>query len=252
MARVTEAHVEARRDQILSAAWICFARKGYHQITMQEIAEEAGLSAGAIYRYFPGKQAVLLAINERSQQMGRALVEAARQRATGPLDTLEVLASTMLSFFNEAEFESVTRVNIEMWPEIIRNAGLRNGMGKELAFWHEAVSALMREAKARGELREDVDPDALTTVFMCAWEGLRHYRLIDRRFGPQAILDVMHSLLSDQARERSLEFTLDKPPADIPAFWPAAAAPPLKPVANTSRQTRKAKVRATPAAGVRL
>lgn len=251
MARVTEAHIEARRDQILSAAWTCFARKGYHQITMQEIAEEAGLSAGAIYRYFPGKQAVLLAINQRSQQMSRALVEAARQRAAGPLDTLEVLASTLLSFFHTEEFESVTRVNIEIWPEVIRSAELRSGMRKELTFWHAAVSALLHEAKARGELRPDVDPDALATVFMCAWEGLRHYRLIDKRFGPQAILDVMNSLLSDQAHDREGTLTLDKASADLPVPWPAAGLPPAKTVATNSPVSRKAKARATPPAGVR-
>ena len=38
MSRVTEAHIEARRNQITSAAWACFARKGYHQTTMQDIA----------------------------------------------------------------------------------------------------------------------------------------------------------------------------------------------------------------------
>ena len=40
MARVTEAHVEARRNQILDAAWSCFARRGYHQTTMQDIATD--------------------------------------------------------------------------------------------------------------------------------------------------------------------------------------------------------------------
>ena len=68
MARVTAAHVEARTNQIILAAWECFARKGYHQTTMADIAGEAGLSAGAIYRYFASKEAVLKAISE----IGRA------------------------------------------------------------------------------------------------------------------------------------------------------------------------------------
>src|SRR3989304_6147095 len=84
IARVTEAHLEARRDQIVNAAWTCFAQKGYHQTTMQDIASEAGISAGAIYRYFPGKEAVLKAINDRSQEIGRALEEAPRALSARP------------------------------------------------------------------------------------------------------------------------------------------------------------------------
>ena len=63
MPKVTEAHLEARRSQILDAAWTCFARKGYHQATMQDICQESGLSPGAIYRYFESKEAILKAFS---------------------------------------------------------------------------------------------------------------------------------------------------------------------------------------------
>ena len=56
MPKVSDAHVEARRQQILEAASACFARQGFHQTSVQDICKEAGLSAGAVYRYFPGKE----------------------------------------------------------------------------------------------------------------------------------------------------------------------------------------------------
>src|SRR3972149_11455980 len=104
MPKVTEAPLEARRSQTLDAAWPCFARKGYHQATMQDICQESGLSPGAIYRYFASKEAILKAINDRRQEMGRALVEEARSQAGGPLNTLEVIGQTMLSAFNDPAF----------------------------------------------------------------------------------------------------------------------------------------------------
>jgi AcrR family transcriptional regulator len=122
MPKVTEAHLEARRQQILDAAWACFARKGYHQTTMQDICQESELSPGAIYRYFAGKEAILEAINDRSQEMGRALVEEARARAGGPLDTLQVIGQTMLSAFADPMFETTTRVNIEICRPAARPA----------------------------------------------------------------------------------------------------------------------------------
>jgi TetR/AcrR family transcriptional regulator, transcriptional repressor of aconitase len=62
MPKVTEAHVEARRRQILTAALRCFARDGFHRTTMQDIFREADLSPGAVYSYFKGKDELVLAI----------------------------------------------------------------------------------------------------------------------------------------------------------------------------------------------
>ena len=55
MARVSDAHLEARRQSILAAATKLFTQKGIAAATMAEIADEAGISPGAIYRYFENK-----------------------------------------------------------------------------------------------------------------------------------------------------------------------------------------------------
>lgn len=60
-----EAHTEAQRDRILSAARQCFIDSGFHAASMASIAETAGISAGLIYRYFESKNAIILAIIER-------------------------------------------------------------------------------------------------------------------------------------------------------------------------------------------
>src|SRR4051794_33106666 len=48
-----------RRARILDAAERCFVRTGFHRATMQEIATEAGMSPGNLYRYFPSKDAMV-------------------------------------------------------------------------------------------------------------------------------------------------------------------------------------------------
>ncbi len=200
MPKVTEAHLEARRQQILDAAWTCFARRGYHQTTMQDICKESELSPGAIYRYFPSKEAILEGINDRSQEMGRALVEDARTLARGPLDTLAVIGQTMwLAFFDDPMFETTARVNIEIWPEIIRDEVRRDNLRKEMAFWRTVVTELLSEAKELGQLKSEVDPGSLAILFICAHEGLRHYRLIDPdNFKPERLFELMRALVSEE------------------------------------------------------
>ena len=56
MPRVTDAHRETRRRQILDASIECFAREGFHRTSMAQIIAEAGVSAGTIYLYFTGKR----------------------------------------------------------------------------------------------------------------------------------------------------------------------------------------------------
>lgn len=72
---------EAQRNRILDAAQRCFAQSGFHAATMATIAETAGISAGLAYRYFPGKDAIVLAIIERQLTTRRERIAALPGRA---------------------------------------------------------------------------------------------------------------------------------------------------------------------------
>lgn len=62
---VKELRDQLRRDQIVSAARNCVVRHGFHGASMGQIAAEAQMSVGQIYRYFPSKEAIIHAIVER-------------------------------------------------------------------------------------------------------------------------------------------------------------------------------------------
>ncbi len=68
MPKVSQEYRDARREQILNAARRCFLRDGFHETSMQDLFAEAGLSSGAVYRYFPGKEDVILAIAEENMR----------------------------------------------------------------------------------------------------------------------------------------------------------------------------------------
>jgi len=79
-----------RRTQILDAALVCFAQRGFHQTSMHDISAEAGISVGLIYRYFANKEAVISAMADRHKSEIQDVLERARQAPT-LLESLEIL-----------------------------------------------------------------------------------------------------------------------------------------------------------------
>ena len=202
MAKVTAAHVEARTNQILLGAWECFARKGYYQTTMADIAREAGLSAGAIYRYFASKEAVLKAISEHSLERDLDLMERARASEDEPIAALELLSLAMRSLFKEPGFETLARVQVELRPEFLRNEELKQSMKKNLRAMLAASTALISEAKSKGQIKPNVDPEALAMLAMCFNEGLRQFRLVDpQTFKPEPLIDLLREMVSEPHEE---------------------------------------------------
>jgi AcrR family transcriptional regulator len=67
MPKVSEQHVQSRRDQILEGAQRAFARHGYEGATVARLEEETGLSRGAIFNYFPDKWSIFYELAARDQ-----------------------------------------------------------------------------------------------------------------------------------------------------------------------------------------
>lgn len=70
----TAGRAEAQRDRILDAAKKCFIEHGFHAAGMALISETAGMSAGLIYRYFPSKNAIILAIIQQQVEESRLTI----------------------------------------------------------------------------------------------------------------------------------------------------------------------------------
>lgn len=62
MPKVSDAHLDARRRQITAAARALFADQGFARTTMADVVSASGLSNGAVYRYFPSKAELVLAV----------------------------------------------------------------------------------------------------------------------------------------------------------------------------------------------
>src|ERR1700746_3185878 len=109
--------VSDRPCQILDAALVCFAKRGFHQTSMHDISAEAGISVGLIYRYFQNKEAVISAMADRHKREIQEILERARQ-ASGFLESLEVLFT---AHCGKAEPQVVSAFVVDLFAEAGRN-----------------------------------------------------------------------------------------------------------------------------------
>src|SRR5881628_584856 len=109
--------VPDRRSQILDAALVCFAKRGFHQTSMHDISAEAGISVGLIYRYFENKGAVISAMANRHKKEISEVLERAR-RAPTLLESLEILFTAHCC---ENEPRVISAFVVDLYAEASRN-----------------------------------------------------------------------------------------------------------------------------------
>jgi AcrR family transcriptional regulator len=93
--------LEQRRLEILDAAALIFARRGYAGTEIEVVARASGLAKGTIYLYFPSKEALFLAAVDRGMRRLVAVIDAAIADIPDPLGQLETAIRAYLKFFRD-------------------------------------------------------------------------------------------------------------------------------------------------------
>ncbi|PJI94673.1 TetR/AcrR family transcriptional regulator [Luteimicrobium subarcticum] len=148
--RVSEEYREARRTEILDAARARFARDGFHQTSMDDVIREAGLSAGAVYGYFPSKTALVHAVvDDALARVLRAfdaasaeITQTAGDPGAEPLDGAEVAGAVVdrvMQLLSGAGIDT-SRIALFAWAETMSDEELR-------------VQVAARLVELRGRLR---------------------------------------------------------------------------------------------------
>jgi TetR/AcrR family transcriptional regulator, repressor for uid operon len=106
-----------RREQILEAAMLCFAKRGFHPTSMHDISAEAGISVGLIYRYFKNKEEVIGALaNEHKKHIAELLERAGE--APSLLEAMEILFT---SHCGEQSPQIISAFVVDLFAEASRN-----------------------------------------------------------------------------------------------------------------------------------
>jgi AcrR family transcriptional regulator len=216
---------DATRANILSAARICFARKGFGLATNQDIAKHAGITPAAIYQYFDSKLALYVAAARE------AMIEVAAQMRVPAADedsaaaAMSGMVMSLLAVHEKdptlAAFLSVLPNELQRHPELAQH--IMPGRGDVATI----MSGVVERAVASGEL-DAKDAVRAAEMFIACLMGLSQYAVLKGRGRPiaTAFADLLAGrLFTRAARPARATRTATRTAATAPRSRRAAKKP---------------------------
>ncbi|WP_019904212.1 TetR/AcrR family transcriptional regulator [Methylobacterium sp. 77] len=175
-----------RRQDILDAAEICFVRNGFHRTTMQDLARQAGMTAGNIYHYFKSKEAVVFGLAEHERARGAALVaELARAG-----DRRAILTGIIAQHFAEIP-RDVAVLRIDLWSEATRNPAIATMHER----FEEEGRAFFIDLLGGLATSPDCDPAALYETMDALMKGIIVNRALAPNYDSTLAVAQLHAVI---------------------------------------------------------
>jgi len=187
--RLTQAEAKERtRAQLLAAAARVFARKGFAGASLEEIAEVAGYSTGAVYYNFANKEQLFLELMRTgwSRQIAgrvRAVTRLFDESAADGSDPFAALSDFVYrAAKRESEFSPLAA---EFWLYAVRNPEALDLVAEKLGEEERGLEPAIAAAMARFGTSEGISPDEMTLVAVALFNGLVRRHRVD----PDAVPD---------------------------------------------------------------
>jgi TetR/AcrR family transcriptional repressor of uid operon len=181
-----------RRTQILDAALVCFAKRGFHQASMHDISAEAGISVGLIYRYFENKDAVISAMADRHKKEIHNVLERAQQAPT-LLESLEILFTAHCC---EDAPQVISAFVVDLYAESSRNPRVADLVRDVLETAMNGVTDLIARSPEAENAAHGLKPHEQAELIFAVSRGM-------------LMRDVLqpHEMTAAERRTRQLEVT---------------------------------------------
>jgi TetR/AcrR family transcriptional regulator, transcriptional repressor of aconitase len=167
MPKVSQEHLDRRRHQILDSAVDCFSRQGFHATSMQDIFRQSGLSAGAVYRYFPSKTELIRAIAHDAVAGMLAILDEAISSPDVPVaDVIDSIAVQL----TEEPMVRVRQIVVQVWAESVRDPELTEVASAALNGLIQRTDLLLQRRAKR--LPPGTDTTAVARLIVATIQGL--------------------------------------------------------------------------------
>ena len=170
-------------EEVFAAAQRAMSRRGPHELTLADIAGEAGVTPGLLVQRFGSKRDLLVALSERFAGSAGQIFAGLRAAHRSPLATVRAYAACMADMATtpEALLRNLADLQLDLADEVLRRHLVENARASR----HE-IEALLEAAVAGGELRRDVNVRALARTVetvvsgsLMSWATYREGRAVD-------------------------------------------------------------------------
>jgi AcrR family transcriptional regulator len=175
MPRVSEEHLTARREQILAAARTCFLSKGLHNTSMQDLIAEAGLSVGAVYRYFKSKNEIINAIAVTVAGGLQRHIEAV---AAERLPLAESLEQILDGVDPQLGPDGNLPIALQIWAEATLDPAIGEIVRERYSGMRRGFQTVIEHSVESGELPADTDVAGVASAFYSFLPGYALQRLL--------------------------------------------------------------------------
>ncbi len=193
MPRVSQQYKDDQRGEILAAARRCFLRDGFHRTSMQDVFTEAGKSAGAVYRYFPKKEDMIVAVAAQNLDDVTGVLRAALARGdeNGVGEVMAELLEAVTGLHRDRELASMA---VLVWSEAQRNPELAERLAAASAEMSAEVAGLVRSRQEAGAWT-GVPAEALAQAILALLPGFLFNLALSGPDGVAGFPDAVRTLL---------------------------------------------------------
>lgn len=170
--RVSAAHEQEVRDRILAAALRVFSEKGYHNATIADVVRESGLSVGAIYTYFRGKDELIRLSCDQIATRGLDQLAERLAPATSTAERMAIAIRLYVESIDQYEGAPGQITLLQAWAEADREPVVREMLAARRERLVGAGRYILAQGVASGELPGWIDVDAVTRGFLALLDGL--------------------------------------------------------------------------------
>jgi AcrR family transcriptional regulator len=199
--KITEKQRDARREQILTAAWKCFHSRGIHATSMEQIIREARLSAGAVYLYFKSKEALILSAIAAQMTAVRdeVLPLLEKDQPETPAEFIQQVTESIARFTSRMDFD-LNAVILMCWSEAQTNPKVKALVRGYQKGYRKSLSKLVERWQKKGLVEAKADPDDIAKALLSFLLGFIAQSALIGDIKPRSLARGINALMAPHSK----------------------------------------------------
>jgi AcrR family transcriptional regulator len=197
---VPSERAQKQRERILEAARLCFVKRGFHGASIADIAAEADMSPGLMYRYFENKNSIIKAIIDRQLEFGRRKLEEIQSAD----DLVQGILTAIEQWHSGSADQMSAPLFLEISAEAMRDPEIATAVREaDTLIKNHLRDAMQRTASSKTLFRERRRANARVMLLLSVVEGLAIRTCREPDLDRDLIRNVLTNLLAGLQDERS-------------------------------------------------